>query len=382
MSFGGAGWGAALIAATLLLTPLPLAAQQELAWSEFRPCAECRLVARQLVRLGTESGPGVIEGDLVGVTSAPGRGYIVHGIDGAGGTRFALFDERGGFLRTVGEEGDGPGALRMIGGVEFGKPGEVVVLDADRRRWITFLEDGTFVSEVRGERFEPGRFQLVGDGSTAVVATMGRRPASAGFPLHLVDLRTGNPIRHFGADANPIWSLGEPWGEALNLGRRAGVRATVWWGKVGRPHLEEWTLEGALERRITGPLEWFPLTTVRETMAPSVPPRVAMLGFAVDAADRLWLLTAVPDGRWQQVERRGPEGIIPPEERATYRDARLDVFDLNTRRHLGRLRWDTPHVALFTRGDRVLVQMVEYETPFWPRAVVYEIDVRGPGGAR
>ena len=122
---------------------------------------------------------------------------------------------------------------------------------------------------------------------------------------------------------------------------------TVWWGKPGRPHWEEWSLDGRYLRAVVGDLPWFPDD---QPAQPQGPRPISRMGyFGVDAQDRLWILTEVPDLNWEEIEFvRTEEGWAPasnvrPDE---LRDARLDVFDLKGRRHLGHFRWDGVYPAL------------------------------------
>lgn len=356
---------------TGLLSAAALDAQSVLRWEEFRTCQSCELTFDRVVALGQQDGQGVIESELARVVAAPGRGFLVFGRGGTTGYSVSLFDASGNFARSFGREGDGPGETRTIADVAFMGDDQVMVLDAARQRWLTFRETGEFLSEEPLHGVQAGRFRLAAGDTAAVIAVMDRRPASAGFPLHLVDLRDAGIVRRFGA-GNRSWHVGTPFAGALTLGESGTVSESVWWGHVGRPHVEQWSLAGSHLATVTGDLETFPVAA-NSPRDRNAPPAVAMSSFAVDGQDRLWLLTFVPGPRWRQVTRQGPEGAIPPDRMGEYQNLRLDIFDLEAKTHLGHRIWPERNVTLVTYGDDVLVSVLEYETPLWPRLVLYEV---------
>lgn len=343
-------------------------------WSDFEPCRRCELRSRKVLSIGEADGPGMIESEVARVVTEPGRGYIVHGQGRSGGTRFSVFDERGTFVRSIGRSGDGPGELRGIVDVAFTRSGRIVVLDYTRRRWITFSEKGELYAESPLVDLQPGRFRIIDGDTIAVVAAIDRRPRAAGHPLHVVDLRNGEVLRHFGAESR-AWSIAEPYGSAQNLEVGGRINESVWTGRVGRPHLEEWSADGSHLRTVTGDLEFFPVAQVPPRDNPGAPPPVAMTAFTVDRQDRLWMLTSVPNAHWRAVARAGPEGAVPSSQTDRYRDTRLDVIDLRTQRHLGHRVWDASGIHLVRRDDGILLSIIEYETSTWPRLVLYEVDI-------
>ena len=350
-------------------------AQTVLDWNDFEPCESCRLEAREFLRLGELQGDGIIESWIVRVVAAEGRGYLVYGQEGRGGTRFSVFDEDGTFRATIGREGDGPGELRNINDLSFTGDDEILILDGQRRRWITLEDDGSLVADVPLGEITPGRFRLVEGDTVAVMGVMGRRPSTVGYPLHLVGVRDGEPRRHFGSGDPESWSAMRPYAGTLVLGESSLLQVgdAVWWAEVGRPQVEKWSLDGTPRLRITGELDWFPVPDLAARRSAGVPPLPTTASLAVDDEARLWLLTSVPGEDWRDVELVGPERAVPPEERDTWRDVRLDVFDLARRRHVGTLRLDSTSAQLLVLRGEVLLYQLEYETPVWPRVVLYQV---------
>lgn len=352
----------------LLTAPALVLGQSTIRWSDFKFCERCTLTSARVLALGERDGPGSVQSDAVKLVAMGGHGYLLQAV---GAQSFALFDEEGRFVRAMGRRGQGPGEFTAILGLSFAAGERVVALDHSGK-WSTFTGTGQLLAEARLIGVLPGDFRLERGDSTAVVARMDRRREAVGFPLHRVDLVTGKVIGRLGATDPLTWSVGEPWGTEVLIGKGEHLDSTVWWGKVGRPHIEEWSTGGSRRRTITGDLAWF--VPVTRTGPPGGAPWSLVTDFAVDGRDQLWLVTLVADPRWQAV-RRGAEGSIPSAQASMYFDARVDVFDLPSRRHLGFHTWDSHEVRVLQRSGEVMVYVVEASTPTWPRVVLYRIDV-------
>lgn len=332
----------------------------------FAPCERCDLQAMPIATIGDSTGPGTIDNAAPRLVAEEGRGYII--VDDL--TRFKLFDTMGDFIGAFGRAGDGPGELRNIApGAAFTQDGRIVLLDASKRSWLEYGQAGEFLSETKQD-LAAGQFTLLEGDTLAVVAAMDRRPNLVGYPLHLVDIRDGSVLRHFGS-TDRTWNLAEPLARWVLLGIDDEPEESVWWGKMGSVHLEEWSLEGGHLRTIIGDLPWFPPIPENRTPGTSV---TAMTTFAVDDQDRVWTVTIIPDERGGQVVRSGPEGAIGGQA-DMIRDSRLDVFDLKSRRHLGFMIWDTAEMRLVKKGESVLVSIVEYSDRMVPRVVLHKVDL-------
>lgn len=355
------------------MAPVGLGAQRIITWEQFESCKSCQLVPREILRLGDEEGPGAIESEDVRVVGTRGRGYLLW--SEVAGKKLGLFDERGVFVREIGQPGEGPGELSYIEAAAFLEEDGIVVLDQNSRL-TTFSDSGEHLRSVPVQGVHTSRaFQLTEGDSAAVVGRFGSRPESVGYPLHGVDLRSGEVTVHFGSSEPASWSVSEPQARVVLLGRVERLANNVWWGKKSRPHIEQWSLDGTQLLTITGELDWFPGGVGRR---PRGSPWGSVTDFSVDGEDRLWIVTWVPDPNWRQLERRGSEGGITLEQAPRYWDGRLDVFDLSQMRHLGSYTWDLPWVKLMQKEGRVSVSLVEYQRPTWPRAFLYRVDVRAP----
>lgn len=347
--------------------PPSLCGQSVINWSDFRRCGPCNLTVERILAFGDRAGPGAIRSDLMVLTGRSGQGFILHALPGV---TLSLFDDRGRFVRTMGREGQGPGEFTGLMGAAFTARGTIVASDYSGR-WSTFTREGRLLGEARLEGVAPGEFQLATDGAAALVAKIDSRADAVGFPLHRVDLATGRVLARLGAKDPVAWSPAEPMGTAISMGRDEWVGSSAWWGKRGRPYLEEWSLDGSPLRVLTGELAWFPPMT--RTGRRDGSPWNIMIDFAVDDQDRLWLVTHVADRRWREVGR-GSEGSIPQDQIGTYWDSRLDLFDLRGMRHIGFHLFDPAEVRLLKRDGKVFAYFVEYETPTWPRMAIYRID--------
>lgn len=370
------GAGAVVVClTTMCLAPLfessALRAQEVMDWGDFEFCEDCPLSLTEVVRLGDPDGPGVVESESVDVAWHETVGYVVYAVDGAS---MKLFDDRGGFKRTVGGPGEGPGEFKFIADVHV-LGGRIVVLDAGKRSWVIFDQDGDFEVEHRLD-LTPGTFQPVGD-NHVVVASIDRRPSIVGLPLHLVDLAGHEGTLHFGQeDSN--WTITNPYAESVR-GSSASRHGTVWWGSAGRPRVEQWTTEGEPVTVVGGALPWFqPLEGDMPQMGEDPPP--PELGeLAEDARRRLWMVSYTADPEWHEVDFRseGGEVFFPVAQSPDYWDARIDAFDLAARRRIGNRIWDTIHIGFVnhdgTPVDALMVHVLEYDAAMVPQVVVYRV---------
>ncbi|MDE2678944.1 MAG: 6-bladed beta-propeller [Gemmatimonadota bacterium] len=332
-------------------------------WDDFTICADCGLELTEVVRFGDADGPGTIESVAPRVTWSAQLGYVV-----VGSTYLQIFNDDGRFARRVGQEGDGPGKfLRVVDAHVV--DGRLVALDDANRAWSIFNLAGDFV-ERRPYGYSPGPFVPVG-GNHVVVVAIDQSPAGAGFPLHLADIDSGVPLHHFGSRSDARGS--GPYSNSVQ-GSVASRPGTVWWGGAGSPRVQEWSVDDDLLRVIEGDLPWFPEVT--KSIDPTrEPPSTLLRSLALDAREHLWMTTRTADPQWREVElERTPEGWrVPPERRVDYMDTRLDIFDLEERRHLGSHVWDSPYARLINLGGEPAVTIVEHNDEMVPQVVVQRV---------
>lgn len=352
-----------IISTALLLlgvgaTPSEGTSQVEvLDWNEFVPCEGCGLDLARVLRLGDREGPGQVIGIAPGVVVSPDYGIAVY--ERTSDRPVQIFDPEGAFVRTLGSAGRGPGELATVTSVNFTSRGEVLVSDYSRKAHMLFNRRGRLVREVSAHDEVIGHTRLVAGDTLALIAANDRRPPTVGIPLHIVDLRSGTAIGHFGERTGEPWQLGAGYLSDVLVLEESGPIAdgTVWLARsAGLPVFEEWALDGSLRRALGGDLDWlwqYPDNREREG------PATALQAFAVDDGGRLWMLTTVADPDWESVKAGGAEPGVPGGQRDQYRDARLDVFSIPERRHVGSFTWDAPlSVALTQARGNVYVAAV------------------------
>ena len=357
----------------VVLAAPALRAQEVLNWGDFELCDDCGIEITELVRLGDADGPGIIEGTGRSVVRDRELGYLVYAV---GGTYIKVFGHDGTFQRKIGREGDGPGEFRGIIDVDV-VDGRIVVLDPMRGHIFVLSPTGEYIGGHLYE-YRPGRFTPVGDGRI-VVTSSNWRSRVVEHPLQMIDVASGVTVLEFGAvnagerktDVGMLFG-GQEVGSVLNRSR------TVWWASRPLPTVQEWSLEGERVRVIEGELPWFPAITDFPDRRRE-PPATRWRGVALDGEDNLWMLIQTADPEWDEIEMiPGPEGPqLPPGRGDDYRDNRIDVFNLQERRHLGRHVWDATGLVLMNHGGEPAVSVLEYDDAMVPQIVVYGVRVRG-----
>lgn len=352
--FAAAGW------------PVLLHGQAITHWDDVAPCRQCDVDLDLVVRLGDAEGQGIIEGGDVFARWHELHGYLVFIKPSAGPVK--VFDHSGRFLRLVGRSGEGPGEIGGIVDVNF-VGDRIVVLDWRRRSWLSFDRSGQTVGEARHSMVGTGDFMPL-DGDHIVMAAIDRRPDFVAQPLHVVNVATGEPQRHFGA-VGSNWAVTDPYAGSVAA---SGVSATgtVWVGKAARPTIAEWSADGKLVQSITGELPWFPPVTRYPEIGKERPPTL-LRSLAVSPSGHLWMLTSIADPGWREAELTtlGQEVVIEQHQADGYRDTRLDVFDLEGRVHVGFRTWDSAGVRLLTLGGEPAVSVLEYTDQMVPKVAIY-----------
>lgn len=333
----------------ILLDAVGLQGQEVLRWEDFEICDRCELEVAEIVRLGDLDGDGIVESDFERVTWSEGFGYFMFHL---GSSSVKQFDDEGRFMRLIGRHGQGPGEFSESVIDVTAIDGQIVVTDSDKDAFVVFDSAGKFVED-RRYGFSSGPLVSVGDGR-GVVISMDRRPDLAGYPLHLVDIATGVALLHFGSRRANEWWIGSGTRVAGSAVSRTG---TVWWGSEYGARVEEWSVDDELLRIVHGDLPWLP--EVAPDMAPGEPPPPRLRSLALDSNDHLWIVSWVPDPEWRDVTQVA-EGGIRQTDAHDYYDARLDVFDLGERRHVGRYTWDSASARLLNHGGEPAISVMEY----------------------
>ena len=350
-------------AATLMLLGTPgLRAQEVLRWDDFEICDRCELELTEVVRLGDLDGEGIVESDFERVTWDEDFGYFMFHL---GNSTVKQFDLGGRFVRLIGGRGQGPGEFSESIIDVKAVDGQIVVTDSRKNALVVFDSVGEFVED-RRYAFESGPLVPIGDGR-GVVVSLDRRPDLSGYPLHLVDIATGEASLHFGSRRASEWSIADFDRIAASAVSRVG---TIWWGSEYGARVEEWSVDNELLRIVDGDLPWLP--AVVPDGVPGGPPSPRLASLALDSDDRLWVVSWIADPEWRDVRRVGPGAVLQADAHNFY-DARLDIFDLGERRHVGSRTWDALSPKLLNHGGEPAVSVMEYDDGMIPRLVVYRV---------
>jgi hypothetical protein len=273
-----------------------------------------------------------------------------------GAQQLKLFSDDGTFLTAIGRRGEGPGEFVAAVRAQM-SDSLILVTDVGRGTMVVFAADGTYRREHR-YTFD-GEFVLL-DPFRAVAAAWSAGPDRVAYPLHNLDLRTGETV--------PLGTGVERYApgryDDLML-RRSGnpaQAATVWLARLGELRFERWNAGSRrLEATVAGDLSWFPPAT--EAFDGREPPSTILVDFVVDRLDRLWVLTRVADRRWATgvIPASGRGGRMQVVDPLLIWDSRLDVFEMATGTHVTGPIFDDGlgvGLALTPSGDALLYSHV------------------------
>ena len=349
-----------VIVAASLLVPLCTAAQNAPRVISVASCTgHCGMTLNLDMEYGDDSGPGML--DLIGWIKAyrdvSRRTYIV----GEPIDNVLVFDPDGRFLRRIGRSGSGPGELKHGSSLVVTGDGEFSVLDRGRSVILNFDHTGHLRSEVRTVGWIPGIRTYAWEGSQVVHVADLATPDRIGFPLHLVNVETGQIDRSFGSmtgehELGSSLSLSGPPPIAIGEDRRIWMvsgfeRYDIGLWQMNQRHL--------LLRREAS---WFPELTRADLShgGTGKPPAPFIYALALSESDSLlWVLGSVADEEWKEADpASGNED--------NFYDDILEVIDLRTNGVIASQRFDHSYhlVAAGVLGRVVITATgsVRYQT--------------------
>lgn len=320
-----------LSAAMLAWAPATPAATQEPPIAEEVRIAPCdgrcpyTLSVEVVAEVGHDEGPGVVDGLSNAFMDASGRVYVL------GQDRIQVFAPDGALLSAFGRRGEGPGEMSGSGGAfTFVEDGVFVMTDIGRRAIMKFDWEGTLLDEVRmTELMDGGR--LIPWGGTLAVheANILTSPERIGYPLHLVDLATGEIQASFGSLTGEYdWDR-----ERIQEVRPArGPDGTVWMARQHAYWIELWSPDNKLHSSMRRNLDWFPdaLDDLDGHPLPTDQPEPWIGG--ISATDSLmWILVLRAAENWEEVH---PDNLL---ERY---DTHVEVIDWRRGQVIASRRFD------------------------------------------
>lgn len=322
-------------------TAMHLGAQEPALVSGEVTCAECVITLDTVVTIGGLDGPGLDVVSMFSSVAVDRRGRILV----AGESEISVFDSTGGFLRTVGRRGEGPGEYRSISHIVGGSR-YIHVFEYHEGR--TMLDHDFKV--IRVDQF-PGQVlsaAVVSDDVVVFVADV-PTPAAVGHQLHI--LRPSGELASHGYDGGVYSSELAPW--ATTRTTVAGRGDTVWAVQREVNRLVRWDLSPepkvgrVFERRVAefdeGGDGFMPAT----------------LGSAMLDDRGLWITWHTADPDWT-----GPPPSLETLRPSTFavdelRDGWVDLVDPTTGRTLARYHQDNALKGFAAGSGRYVVDYEE-----------------------
>lgn len=279
---------------------LPLEQQQpDAAVVELGPCTErCGMTLVPVAEFGEAAGAGMIEGGGEIAVDRSGRLYI------GGEDHVLVFDADGTFLRRIGRRGEGPGELMSIRAFSVVDDGTFVILDSGRGVILKFDWTGQLLDEVRPQGWAPigtGVGLVSMDGARAVYQASFRGGDRAGYPLHLINLESGELEASFGSETGEFDISRE---RALEVVPARGQDESIWMARNRAYWIELWEPDNRLMLSIRRDVAWFPDALVDQEGGhggPGTEPEPMLLSIAADDV-LLWVMIARADERWAEAE--------------------------------------------------------------------------------
>jgi hypothetical protein len=185
---------AVLLAALVLLAPIPSFALQPVELRAFSSVAQCSGCSIEVITRATLQFPfdSVAPGTSSRITRTSDGRFLVYWLQG--NPVPALFDATGRFQRIVAVRGQGPGEIRRATSILVAPGDSVWIIDGSRKHVYS-----PSMNYVRQDPIRRGGAFFAVSGSGAIVTGgMIGTPASAGLPLHLLD-RDFSVVRSFGS---------------------------------------------------------------------------------------------------------------------------------------------------------------------------------------
>ncbi len=308
------------------LFPFTICAQEVQRIPDEVACSACEITLEHVLTLGEREGPGRVMRPHAIVRDSKGNYLVAHG-DGAGAAKAIwVFDRDGAFVRTVGQEGEGPGEYRGIGRIEV-LPGDTLwIYDRVLRRRTTLSPNFDVIAT---QSYETGSFfhsVLLPDGRIVVNEHL-RSPERVGYPLQLVGT-DGRIVRSFGA-TDPEYRRRQP--VRFNRMLFPGPdNETVW--SVGRGDylLELWDTTGTRKAALKREADWFVPFVADGEITPSGPPPPTWLRLVKDRSQHeVWVIATAPKANWREVASEYPN--IGSNLTAIYQlyDSIIELLDLS-----------------------------------------------------
>lgn len=305
---------------------------------ELNPCTErCGMTLVPVAEFGEAAGEGMIEGGGDIEFDRSGRLYISM----LGGDHVLVFESDGTFLRRIGRRGEGPGELMSIRAFAVVDDGTFVILDSGRGVILKFDWTGKLLDEVRPQGWAPigTGVELVSmGGARAVYQAAYRGGDRAGYPLHLINLESGELEASFGSETGEFDIDRE---RALDVVPARGPGESIWMARNRAYWIELWEPDNRLMLSMRRDVAWFPDALV-DLEGGHGGPGTAMepVLYSIAADDSLlWVMLGRADERWAEAG---------PNDYQMQADTYIEVID-----------WRRGRVIASQRFDQILSPLIE-----------------------
>ena len=238
--------------------------------------------------LGTPDGPGFIA-EVADIEHRLNGEWVVTDVRNPAEVKF--FSERGGWVRTIGRDGEGPGEFRDAAWLHVRADDGLEVVDWTLSR-ITSLSPELEVMKTTGLPMRPLRIVFFDGAGMVVISGASNSREIVGLPLHLID-STGTRRESFGGNP-PIREWGN-YDKVLRPIARSGTDA-VWAGRLTEYVLERWNNNGHRSLHFLREVSWFkPHEDFGFRWSPDEAPNPGIYALHEDEKGLLWVAIRVPD---------------------------------------------------------------------------------------
>ena len=312
---------------------------------DLSPCTErCGMTLVPVAEFGEAAGEGMIEGGGEIALDRSGRLYI------GGDDHVLVFDPDGTFLQRIGRRGEGPGELMNIRAFSVVDDGTFVILDSGRGVILRFDWTGQLLDEVRPRGWTPigtgvGLVSIGGARAVYQAAFLGGD--RAGYPLHLINLESGELETSFGSETGEFDISRE---RALEVVPARGPDESIWMARERAYWIELWEPDNRLMLSMRRDVSWFPDALVDQEGGhggPGTEPESVLFSIAADDS-LLWVMIGRADERWAEAE---------PDDFQMQFDTFIEVIDWKRGRVIASQRFDqilSPLIAPGLVGEVVI----------------------------
>jgi hypothetical protein len=332
----------------LYVSSTPASAQRVIHVPPDVSCARCRIDIEPVFSIGHSPRQPPVGFPHGFVRNSRGEYYLVNQ---QVGNNIAHYDRAGRFLRFLGRPGTGPGEFTTIRDIAL-RADTLFVYDQIQGRLTVYSPDRTVVrtQPVPGANT---RILPLSDGRLVASGTYST-PERVGEPLHVFSMN-GDDVRSFGSSTAGLYRA-DLEDSMRRLIAPASASGEFWAARLNEYVLEKWSAEGRKLAELRRAASWFPPTAQLVYYQPGVAPTPRQTAIWVDAEQRIWTITVVPNENWRTVWEPNssyPGGMTFNERYENYYNSIIEVIDPGAGRVLARRALRAYFIAFVQDGGLV-----------------------------